>query len=170
MVEVFEDRGQTSEGARVIVGALDSGTELRCIESPFRGNGIGGSTTNTGRRWLAVSFGSFADLAGEVQFGPGRCAGDAPSLSLDLIEGFCSSAVISRFSVSAFSAISRALANCGADLGHPLLQALLTHRCYCSAAQSGFIDSPGGDGRIGLAPCGTDPCTAGLTLRERCAV
>jgi hypothetical protein len=38
------------------------------------------STTDTGRRWLAVSFGSFADLAGEVQFGPWPLASDAPSL------------------------------------------------------------------------------------------
>jgi hypothetical protein len=50
---------------------ISSGTDLCCM-SPLRGNGIGGSTNDTGRNLLAVSFKSFADLLARSRWDPGR--------------------------------------------------------------------------------------------------
>ena len=66
VIEVVEDRGQTGEGARVVVGALDQQRDgLVLHRIPFGAKGSE-DRHDTGGNLLAVSFGSFADLGGEA--------------------------------------------------------------------------------------------------------
>ena len=91
---------------------LISSGRIYCIDS-LSGNGIGGLDNDTGRRWRAESLDRsrtcWRGLAETLAAGWRRSVTEPRSRR----KVVCSSGVMARFSASAFSPNSRAVANCG---------------------------------------------------------